>query len=79
MIVVEHWDRQARFRRRAPRNLSVDIRPRLVVLDPQETADDLVRDITEVLTSMCARPYGRRVAKNRAGHAAAVMTGKAAG
>jgi putative resolvase len=36
------------------------------VADPGETADDLVRDIIEVLTSMCARLYGRRGARNRA-------------
>ena len=26
----------------------------------------LVRDVTQVLTSFCARPYGRRPARNRA-------------
>jgi hypothetical protein len=34
--------------------------------ESDETGDDLVRDVTEVLTSMCARLYGRRSAKNRA-------------
>jgi putative resolvase len=38
----------------------------LVVLDPDEVDDDLVRDVTEVLTSFCARLYGRRSARNRA-------------
>jgi putative resolvase len=47
-----------------------------VVLDPEETTDDLVRDITEVLTSMCARLYGRRSAKNRAARAVAAATGQ---
>jgi len=28
--------------------------------------DDLVRDMTEALTSFCARLYGRRPARNRA-------------
>ncbi|MFF5209812.1 hypothetical protein [Streptosporangium sp. NPDC000396] len=31
-----------------------------------ETTDDLVRGMIEVLTSMCARLYGRRGARNRA-------------
>jgi len=31
-----------------------------------ETDDDLVRDMVGVLTSMCARLYGRRGARNRA-------------
>ena len=39
---------------------------RLVVIDTGEIDDDLVRDMTEVLTSFCARLYGRRSARNRA-------------
>ncbi|MFC9615676.1 MULTISPECIES: helix-turn-helix domain-containing protein [unclassified Streptomyces] len=52
---------------------------RLVVLDPTEQADALVREVTEVLTSMCARLYGRRAAKSRAARAVAVATGEADG
>jgi len=37
-----------------------------VVLDDGEVDDDLVRDMVEVLTSFCARLYGRRSARNRA-------------
>ncbi|MET9905045.1 hypothetical protein [Streptomyces sp. NPDC006446] len=51
---------------------------RLVVLDPAETADDLVRDIPKVLTPMCAPLYGRRAAKNRAAPTVVVVTGEAA-
>jgi putative resolvase len=39
---------------------------RLVVLDDGEVTDDLIRDMAEVLTSFCARRYGRRSARNRA-------------
>jgi putative resolvase len=39
---------------------------RLVVLDDSDVTDDLVRDMIEVLRSFCARPYGRRSARNRA-------------
>jgi len=28
--------------------------------------DDLIRDMTEVLTSFCARLYGKRAAKHKA-------------
>jgi putative resolvase len=41
---------------------------RIVVIDPDEMRDDIVdimhivRDMTEVLTSMCARLYGKRSA-----------------
>jgi putative resolvase len=43
----------------------------LVVLKEREGDDDLVREVTEVLTSFCARLYGRRSARNRAGLALA--------
>ena len=39
---------------------------RSVVVDAGEGDDDLIRDMTEVLTSFCARLYGRRGARNRA-------------
>jgi putative resolvase len=39
---------------------------RLVVVDSGEVTDDLVRDMVEVLTSLCAGLYGRRSARNRA-------------
>ena len=38
----------------------------LVVADSAEVDDSLVRDMTEVLTCMCARWYGKRAAANRA-------------
>lgn len=39
---------------------------RLVVLDSGEVTDGLVHDMVEVITSLCARLYGRRWACNRA-------------
>ncbi|MGH3677944.1 MAG: IS607 family transposase [Mycobacterium sp.] len=66
VIVVEHRDRLARFGvEHLEAALSAQGR-RIVVADPGETTDDLVRDMVEVLTSMCARLYGRRGARNRA-------------
>jgi putative resolvase len=66
MIVVEHRDRLARFGvEHLEAALSAQGR-RLVMVDPGETSDDLVRDMIEVLTSFCARLYGRRGARNRA-------------
>lgn len=65
-IVVEHRDRLARFGvEHLEAALSATGRT-IIVLNNEEVADDLVRDITEVLTSMCARLYGRRSAKKRA-------------
>jgi putative resolvase len=66
MIVAEQRDRLARFGvEQLEAALSAQGR-RLVVVDPGETGDDLVRDMIEVLTSFCARLYGRRGARNRA-------------
>ncbi|WP_084024909.1 IS607 family transposase [Mycobacterium avium] len=66
VVVVEHRDRLARFGvEHLQAALSAQGR-RIVVADPGETTDDLVRDMIEVLTSMCARLYGRRGARNRA-------------
>ena len=42
---------------------------RLPAPKTDEVDDDLVRDVTEVLMSFCARLYGRRSARNRAGKA----------
>jgi putative resolvase len=65
-VVVEHKDRLGRMNvELVEAALSAHGR-RLVVLDDGEVADDLVRDMVEVLTSLCARLYGRRSAKNRA-------------
>jgi putative resolvase len=70
MIVVEHRDRLARF---GVEHLEAALQAqarRLVVVDRSETSDDLVDDLVgdmiEVLTSFCARLYGRRGARNRA-------------
>jgi len=66
VVVVEHRDRLARFGAdHLEAALSAHGR-RVVVADPGETTDDLVRDMIEVLTFMCARLYGRRGARNRA-------------
>jgi predicted site-specific integrase-resolvase len=74
-IVVEHRDRFARFGAEyVEAALSAQGR-RLLVVDPAEVDDDLVRDVTEILTSMCARLYGRRAAGNRARRAVEAATG----
>ena len=70
-IVVEHRDHFARFGSQyVAASLQANGR-RLVVVDDTEVDDDLVRDMTEVLTSFCARHYGRRAAAHRAAKALA--------
>jgi predicted site-specific integrase-resolvase len=70
-VVVEHRDRLARFGSEyIEAALSASGR-KLVVVDQTEMKDDLVQDMVDVLTSFCARLYGRRAAKNRAAKALA--------
>jgi predicted site-specific integrase-resolvase len=72
-IVVEHRDRFARFGAEYVEAALAASGRRLLVADPAGVDDDLVRDVTEILTSLCARLYGRRAAANRAARALAAM------
>ena len=65
IIVVEYRERLTRFGfNYIAELLSVQGREVEVVF-PNETNDDLVADFIAVITSMCARLYGRRGNKNR--------------
>ncbi|MEO3781614.1 IS607 family transposase [Micromonospora sp. B11E3] len=64
-IVVEHRDRFARFGAEYVDAALAAQGRRLLVVDPAEVDDDVVRDVTEILTSLCARLYGRRAGANR--------------
>jgi putative resolvase len=66
MIVVEHRERLVWFGVEYVEAALAGEGRRLVVVEEREVDDDLVRDITEALTSMCARVYGRRCARRRA-------------
>ena len=74
-VVVEHRDRFARFGAEYVEAALAAQGRRLLVVDPAEVDDDLVRDVTEILTSLCARRYGRRAAANRARRAVEAATG----
>ena len=65
-VVVEHRDRLGPMNTELVEAALTASSRRLVVLDQGEVTDDLVRDMVEVLTSFCARLYGRRSARNRA-------------
>jgi predicted site-specific integrase-resolvase len=73
-IVVEHRDRFARFGAEYVKAALAAQGRRLLVVDPAEVDDDLVRDVTEILTSLCARRYGRRAAADRARRAIEAVT-----
>jgi putative resolvase len=65
-VVVEHRDRLGRMNTEMVEAALAAHERRLVVVDDAEVTDDLVRDMVEVLTSFCARLYGKRSARNRA-------------
>ena len=65
-LVVEHRDRLSRFGFEMVEAALAGAGGEIVVIDEGEVEDDLVRDVTEVLTSMCARLYGHRSAARRA-------------
>ena len=72
-ILVEHRDRLARF---GVGMVDAMLQARgggLLVIEDNEVDDDLVRDMTEILTCFCARLYGRRSAANRARKAISIV------
>ena len=74
-VIVEHRERLARF---GVGMVEVMLEARggsLVVIDNTGVPDDLVRDMTEILTCFCARLYGKRSAANRAKRAVEAVSG----
>jgi putative resolvase len=68
-ILVEHRDRLTRFGFEYLEALMRSSGRTLLVLEEKEMdgdKSDLVRDMIEILTSFCARLYGKRSAENRA-------------
>lgn len=65
-IIVEHRDRLARMDVGLVESALEASGRRLIVIDDTELYDDLVQDMTEVLTSFCARLYDHKSAKHRA-------------
>ncbi len=70
-IVVEHRERLCRFGFEYLEAALLARGGRILVMDEGELEDDLIRDVTEVMTSLCARLYGRRSARRRAERAIA--------
>jgi putative resolvase len=65
-VVVEHREHFARFGSEYLEAALAASGRRLIVVDPSEMNDDPVPDMIGVLTSFCARLYGRRSARKRA-------------
>ncbi len=71
MIMVEYRERLCRFGFEYVEAALAARGARILVMEEGELEDDLVRDATEVMTSLCARLYGRRSARRRAERALA--------
>ena len=65
-IIVEHRDRLARMNAGLVESALKAQGRQVIIVDDTELDDDLIRDMTEVLTSFCARLYGCRAAKHKA-------------
>jgi putative resolvase len=76
VILVEHRERLMRFGFEYVEAALAAQNRRIMVMDPDEMKDDIVPDMTEVLTSMCARLYGKRSAQQRAEKAMAALHGE---
>jgi putative resolvase len=66
IIAIEHKDRLMRFGYEYVESALQSQGRSLIVVDDKELKDDLVEDMIAVLTSFCARLYGRTKAKNKA-------------
>ena len=74
-IVVEHRDRLARF---GVEYIEAALKAQgreVIFAEAGEQKLDIVQDFIDVVTSMCARIYGQRAAKNRARRAVAAAGG----
>ena len=78
-IVVEHKDRLARMNTELVCSALSASGRNIMIVDETELDDDLVADMVSVLTSFCARLYGKRGAANRAVKALAAAEGKTGG
>ncbi len=65
IIIVEHRDRLTRFGFNYIRLLLEQQKRRIEVINTTDTGNDLVDDFVAVITSMAARLYGRRHARNQ--------------
>ena len=74
-VIVEHRERLARFSVGMVEAMLQARGGALIAIDDAEVPDDLVRDMTEILTCFCARLYGKRSAASKARRAVEAASG----
>ena len=75
VVKIDHRERQARFGVAMVEAMLQARGGSLVVIDDAEVPNDLVRDMTEILTCFCVRLYGKRSAANKARRAMEAISG----
>ena len=75
LLIVERRDRLARFGVGMVETMLQARGGTLIVIENKDVPDDLVRDMTEILTCFCARLYGKRSAADRARRAMESVSG----
>jgi len=73
-ILVEHKDRLTRFGFEYIEAAMVSQGRSIIVADDTEEMADIWQDFIDVVTSMCARIYGKRGARNRANRAISAVS-----
>lgn len=66
VILVEHRDRLARFGVPLLESALASAGRKIIVMNDTEYKDDIMQDFIDLVTSFCARIYGKGAAKNKA-------------
>ena len=73
VILVEHKDRATRFGFNQLKTTLQAYGRDIQVINQSDTKDELVEDFVAIITSMCARIYGKRQSKNRVDKIKAIL------
>lgn len=65
IIIVEHKERLTRFGFEMLESSLQAQQRKIIVVENKDVNDDIVQDMIDILTSFCARIYGKRSAKNK--------------
>ena len=74
LILVEHKDRATRFGFNQLKVVLQAASRDIQTINETDTTDELIDDFVAIITSMCARIYGKRQSKNRADRMKAILS-----
>ena len=64
-IVIEHRDRLTRFGYNYLENYFKSHEVEIIIIEQKEIKEDIIKDLIDIMTSFCAKLYGRRGNKNK--------------